>query len=157
MVLEMQPWSAKAGFKRERLTKEEVINIFKIRYEPAKETKMHSSSAASLAKHYTVSEKAIRDIWRRRTWASETAHLHPVVQHTKVTAGRPKGSVDKKVRKSRLMKTDRPINTLSIDTQLGMWACNYDMLTMLKDPFINDWKLALYVIKCNSLISLPSK
>jgi hypothetical protein len=147
MVLEMQPWSAKAGLGRERLTKEQVLNIFKIRFGPAKATKTYSSSAASIARHYSVSEKAIRDIWSRRTWASETAHLHPVVLHIKSTMGRPKGSLDRKIRKSRRMKTYRPINTLSIDTQLGMWARNYDMLTILKDPFINDWKLALSLIK----------
>lgn len=146
----MQPWLAKAGLRRERLSKEQVVDIFKLRYGPAKEIKMRSSSAASLARHYSVSDKAIRDIWNRRTWASETANLHPVVQHTKVSMGRPKGSRDTNVRKCRVKQTNRPINSMSIDTQLGMWARSHDMLTMLKDPFINDWKVALFVIKSNS-------
>ena len=135
MYKEMQPWSAEAKLrKRAKMTKEQVINIFKIKYGPAKETKMHSSRAASIARHYSVSEKTIRDIWKRRTWASETAHLHPVVQYTKVTSGRPKGSLDTQKRKRRLEKADRPIDTRSIDTQLGMWARGHDMLAVLKDP-----------------------
>jgi hypothetical protein len=147
MDLEMQPWSAEAKRRKIcRLTQEQVIDIFKIRYGPAKETKMHSSKAGSIARHYSVSEKTIRDIWTRRTWASETAHIHPVVPYTKVTVGRPKGSLDTQKRKRKLERINRPIYTLSIDKQLGMWARGHDMLAVLKDPFIIDWKLALSVI-----------
>ena len=77
---------------RARLTEPEAIAIFKL--------KGTSISATSLGRAYTVSEKAVRDIWKGRTWAKETWHLdmnRPL--HIK-KIGRPAGRKDSKPRAS---------------------------------------------------------
>ena len=50
---------------RARLTESEVLSIFQL--------KASSPSATIVGRLYGVSEKAIRDIWKGRTWSSETS------------------------------------------------------------------------------------
>ena len=52
---------------RVRLSESEAISIFKLKT---------TTSAICVAKLYDVSEKAVRDIWTRRTWANETWYLN---------------------------------------------------------------------------------
>jgi hypothetical protein len=52
---------------RARLTKAQVISIY--------QSKGKSYPANALAMCYGVSEKAVRDIWKGRTWFRETSHL----------------------------------------------------------------------------------
>jgi len=52
--------------ERARLTKEQAIDIFKIRRTKTART------AGLLATKYGISPKAIRDIWTRKSWAEET-------------------------------------------------------------------------------------
>ena len=75
------------------LTKSEVIAIF--------QTKLTHSPATKVARLYGVSEKAIRDIWKARTWAAETWHIDPSRALVVKTSGRPIGSRDSKPRKPR--------------------------------------------------------
>ena len=52
---------------RNRLTEDAVFCIFRRKGGP--------SSASSIAKIYSVSEKCVRDIWKGRTWLRQTCHL----------------------------------------------------------------------------------
>ncbi len=82
---------------RSLLTVHQVIEIFK--------QKGSATPASNLADVYGVSEKAVRDIWKGRTWSKQTCHLDP--NHTAVLkiAGRPKGRKDSKPRKKRQAAT----------------------------------------------------
>ena len=51
---------------RAKLTQSDAITIYKLKA---------SASAIKVGRLHGVSEKAIRDIWRARTWANETWHL----------------------------------------------------------------------------------
>jgi hypothetical protein len=95
--------SVSPGRARARLTKYQAVSIF--------QSKSSAASAARMAVSYGVSEKAIRDIWKRRTWARETLHLDPSQSHQQKTVGRPKGSRDSKPRKTKVGTI--PHNTLA--------------------------------------------
>jgi hypothetical protein len=82
-----------AAKPRAVLTRADVIAIFQI--------KATLASATKVAKCYGVSEKTIRDVWTRRTWAAETWHLDPSSTLNMKHPGRPLGSRDSKPRKQR--------------------------------------------------------
>ena len=73
------------------LTKHEVVSIYLI------DKALRSPS--KVARYYGVSEKTIRDIWSRRTWASETWHLDLHATELEIKrSGRPVGSRDARPR-----------------------------------------------------------
>ena len=76
---------------RAKLAASDAIEIFRVRRSGVQATK--------LAHMYDVSEKAIRDIWTARTWATETWHLEPSRELVLRQAGRPKGRTDSKPRR----------------------------------------------------------
>jgi hypothetical protein len=75
------------------LKKSQVITIFQLKH--------NLLSATKVARSYGVSEKAVRDIWTSRTWATETWHLDPSRALKIKQSGRPLGSRDSKPRKPR--------------------------------------------------------
>ena len=75
------------------LSEEQVIAIFQARASAMTTTKM--------ATIYGVSEKAVRDIWKGRTWARETWRLDTSRPLQLKLAGRPKGCKDRNPRKKR--------------------------------------------------------
>ena len=81
----------KGKITRTKIAMADAIEIFKL--------KGPSSSATSVGKAYGVSEKAIRDIWKGRTWAKETWHLDMARPWHFKRMGRPTGSKDKNPRK----------------------------------------------------------
>ena len=78
---------------RARLSEDQAITIF--------QSKSSASSAVNLARVYGVSEKAVRDIWKGRTWSKETWHLDTSRPFQLKLTGRPKGCKDKKPRKKK--------------------------------------------------------
>ena len=76
---------------RAKLAASDAIEIFSVRRSGVQATK--------LAHIYGISEKAIRDIWTARTWATETWHLEPSRELVFRYAGRPKGRTDSKPRR----------------------------------------------------------
>ena len=76
---------------RARITASDAISIFKL--------KGPSSSATIVARKYGMSEKAIRDVWKGRTWARETWHLDMARPSHFKQIGRPVGRKDKFPRK----------------------------------------------------------
>ena len=88
-----------AAKPRAKLSRAQAITIFSARASS-------SSMAAELASVYTVSEKAIRDIWTGRTWSRETWHLDPSRPLHLKTSGRPKGCKDAQPRKKSAIGHD---------------------------------------------------
>jgi hypothetical protein len=78
---------------RARLSEAQVITIF--------QAKTTASAAVKVAAVYGVCEKAIRDIWKGRTWARVTWHLDTSRPLQLKQTGRPKGCRDRKPRKKR--------------------------------------------------------
>ena len=70
------PWSLQACKTRAVLTKQQAIRIFEIKL-ASNSGGIEQPSAQLTAHHFGVSEKAIRDIWKGRTWIRETMHLDP--------------------------------------------------------------------------------
>ena len=83
---------------RARLSEAQVIEIFRVR--------SSALTATYIASLYTVSEKAVRDIWKGRTWSTETWHLDKSRPLKLTTVGRPKGCKDKQPRKKRASNHD---------------------------------------------------
>ena len=83
-----------ASKPRARLSEEQVIAIF--------QAKTCAASATKVATVYGVSEKAVRDIWKGRTWSRETWHLDTSRPLQLKLTGRPKGCRDTKPRNRRL-------------------------------------------------------
>ena len=84
-----------AGKQRARLTETNVIAIF--------QSKSSGAQATSIGKAFGVSEKAIRDIWKGRTWAKETWHLEPSRLLETKQIGRPRGRKDSMPRKRKIV------------------------------------------------------
>ena len=59
------------------LTAEQAVMIFQIKLSNQTVTKRQRISLCSVARSYGVSEKAVRDIWKGRTWLRETALIDP--------------------------------------------------------------------------------
>ena len=69
--------SLQACKTRAILTAEQAIKIFKIKLSNQTATKSQILSPCNVARLFGVSEKAVRDIWKGRTWLRETMHLDP--------------------------------------------------------------------------------
>ena len=78
---------------RAKLTQSDALDIYKC--------KGSLISAATLSKHYGVSEKTVRDIWTGRTWSKETWHLDASRPYPTKKMGRPFGRKDAQPRKPR--------------------------------------------------------
>jgi hypothetical protein len=78
---------------RATLSEAQVIMIFQAR--------ASASSSTKVAMVYGVSEKAVRDIWKGRTWSKGTWHLDPSRPLQLKLTGRPKGCKDRHPRKKR--------------------------------------------------------
>ena len=78
--------------KRAKLTTNDAVKIFQ----------SSSMPAAKVANIFGVSAKAVRDIWRGRTWAKETWHMSKTRLPPNTQIGRPRGSRDSKPRRTRL-------------------------------------------------------
>ena len=83
---------------RARLSEAQVIAIFQV--------KGSASPATRVAAVYGVSEKAVRDIWKGRTWSRETWHLDTSRPLQLKLVGRPKGCKDSNPRKMRAIGHD---------------------------------------------------
>ena len=59
------------------LTAEQAVMIFQIKLSNQALTKRQRISLCSVARSYGVSEKAVRDIWKGRTWLRETTRIDP--------------------------------------------------------------------------------
>ena len=95
------PWSRrfKISKARARLSKAEVIQIFKLRVCTDRTSKLQT--ALEVARTYCVNDKTVRDIWNGRTWAHETKHIDRDKEMSPSRLGRPKGHKDSKPRQRR--------------------------------------------------------
>jgi hypothetical protein len=81
------------------LTQDQVVEIYMTQFREGHCAPIPKLSAKMVSQSYGVSEKTIRDVWKRRTWIRETSHLDPdsrekgLLQPLRVP-GRPKGSKD---------------------------------------------------------------
>jgi hypothetical protein len=94
-------YASNASKPRARLSEEQVVAIFQVR--------SSAMTATEVAEVYGVSEKAVRDIWKGRTWSTETWHLDTSRPLQIKVVGRPKGCKDsnpRKVRKKRAIDND---------------------------------------------------
>ena len=72
------------------LTKQQAIIIFQRKIDPLQGRA--KPCAAAIARIYGLSEKAIRDIWKGRTWCDETSQFEPSrPARAAGPPGRPKG------------------------------------------------------------------
>ena len=78
---------------RAKLTKTEALDIFR--------SKGISKGSTEISKKYGVSEKAVRDIWKGRTWSRETWPLDKSRPMHLKKLGRPIGSKDANPRKQQ--------------------------------------------------------
>ena len=69
--------SIQACKTRAILTPEQAIRIFKIKLSSQIAHKDRDLDPADIARAFGISEKAVRDIWKGRTWLRETMHLDP--------------------------------------------------------------------------------
>jgi ribulose bisphosphate carboxylase small subunit len=97
-----------ASKPRARLSEAQVIAIFQAR--------ASASSSTKVAMVYGVSEKAVRDIWKGRTWSKETWHLDPSRPLQLKLTGRPKGCKDSQPRKKRANSHNNELSTSTAQT-----------------------------------------
>ena len=97
-------WSTGAAKPRTVLTKEQAIEIFRL-LSPGRS----KPTAVSIAKHFGVSEKAIRDIWNGRTWHEATlpwdSNRRPKIA---LKTGRPLGRKDRAPRRRKTVGIKSP-------------------------------------------------
>jgi hypothetical protein len=92
------------GGKRAILSRDQVINIFRLRKSSciATGSNYEGVGATIVARFFGVSSKTVRDIWTGRTWYRATQHLDPsradALERLQKHPGRPKGSKDRKPR-----------------------------------------------------------
>ena len=82
---------------RARITEADVLKIYS--------DKGSGLSASKICQQFGISEKAVRDIWKGRTWAREIARLDPSSSFLVKKLGRPIGSKDKIPRKKPTIQT----------------------------------------------------
>jgi hypothetical protein len=117
-----------AAKPRAVLTRADVIAIFQIK------ATLALASATKVAKFYGVSEKTIRDVWTRRTWAVETWHLDPSSALNMKQPGRPLGSRDSKPRKQRQPFTESsPLSQFSSSAQDAACGTVHDDQILLEE------------------------
>ncbi len=78
-----------------------------------------------------ISEKAVQDIWKARTWSRETCHLEPTRTVELKQIGRPKGCKDRTLRHARCALPDTPVALYYLPIvrgrqALGMMVCDID-------------------------------
>jgi hypothetical protein len=137
-------------------------------------------NAKTVALSYGVSEKAVRDIWKGRTWSKLTSTLHIHFPLAFKKAGRPKGSKDSapriKGQKSEMQESSnvmqgaiRPCdiprfhrNTEPISPQLSLpalWlkkaACNATRLPLVDPPQTIDLVIFEWAERAASLVADP--
>ena len=101
MLIESSPFSK----PRAILTKDQALEIY---MQKKGQTKGPPQTAAAVARAFGVSEKAIRDIWKGRTWSDETSEADPSrAKKQRGHAGRPPGSKDSVPR--RKSKDSKPV------------------------------------------------
>jgi hypothetical protein len=98
MILKIHTENYCMSKPRARLSEAQVIAIFQAR--------ASASGSTKVAMVYGVSEKAVRDIWKGRTWSKETWHLDPSRPLQLKLTGRPKGCKDSQPRKKRANRHD---------------------------------------------------
>jgi hypothetical protein len=89
------PESIKACKTRAILTEDQAVQIFTLNMAHKVNMDGQSISATAIANTFGVSEKAVRDIWKGRTWQRETMHLNSDCKQRSCILkmpGRPKGS-----------------------------------------------------------------
>ena len=85
------------------LTQQQAQDIFRLRESHGFQS-LHAASV-SLAKEYKVSPKAIRDIWKGRSWLDATFDLWGTEERpTRKVLGRPKGRKDSRPRQTKASK-----------------------------------------------------
>ena len=98
--------SLQACKTRAVLTEAQAVEIFLIKIANDDVPKRSRRSAASVARQFGVSDKAVRDIWTGRTWFRELIHLDPAraaMPERLKRPGRPRGRRDTQ----RTRKEDR--------------------------------------------------
>ncbi len=130
------------------LTKHQAIEIFKLRRGASAPGENRRSSATEVARCYKVSEKAIRDIWKGRTWARQTSHGKMLPSQPDVRAAGetiPNRSESSELKLETLDNSDyaqlsiRDICDVSVDAHLYAWAEGEVCLIESTDPFRIDW------------------
>ena len=131
---------------RAKLTEADALDIFKL--------KGRMMTASSVSVKYSVSEKAVRDIWIGRTWSKETWHLDTSRSLPLKKMGRPIGRKDAQPRKLRIASKKQDPSTLrnakavarsqlnhvkSVDEQLHEWYLRCRVDCDFEDPFGYDW------------------
>jgi hypothetical protein len=98
----------KTSKPRARLTKDQVVQIFKSKLN------LPQLSSGIPATLYRVSEKAIRDIWKGRTWSRETQHIDTSRTLQFTQPGRSKGRRGSQLRKKGAggMQNNEPASSL---------------------------------------------
>ena len=89
---QLDPQSERTQYRKPRsvLSTDQALNIYSLKKGIVQGS---APSAAAVARSYGVSEKAIRDIWKGRTWSDETMELDPGrSRKERKRAGRPVGS-----------------------------------------------------------------
>ena len=131
------------------LTNEQAQAIF--RHKPTALTK-DRSKAGVLARMYSVSIKAVRDIWVGRTWYRATFHMDHskpfAPERLEKKAGRPSGCKDSVPRARRSPSDPRqkaPVSSESITNELVWMDFPRIPAGGFEDPFRGDWEMALQV------------
>ena len=92
---------------RAKLTTNDAVKIFQ----------SSSIPAGKVANVYGISEKAVRDIWKGRTWAKETWHMSKTRLPPNTRIGRPSGSRDSKPRKTRFLQLNSSLTGIAAATE----------------------------------------
>jgi hypothetical protein len=103
---------------RARLTEDQAVDVFKMR--------SPTSSAVNIARRYGVNEKTVRDIWKGRTWSTETSHLDTSRIVVLKQVGRPKGQTDKGPRNKRPITASTCFDPANL-TQLTTLYCRQNL------------------------------
>ena len=65
---------------RATLTENQAIEIYQMKLNYDLPNMSEGARASAVANRFGVSEKAVRDIWSRRTWARKTANLEAAIE-----------------------------------------------------------------------------
>mmetsp|Transcript_52548 Transcript_52548/g.137828 ORF Transcript_52548/g.137828 Transcript_52548/m.137828 type:complete len:146 (-) Transcript_52548:1242-1679(-) len=99
------------------------------------------ATAATLARRYGVTEKAIRDIWRGRTWAKETSSIMKKFSHDVAKPERRRG---RSLRPCFDMSSEPPtpfspiaskFSACDVDSILAEWDQGRTVLPCVYDPY----------------------
>ena len=116
--MKITPANQKGKFLRSRsiLTKEQAREIFL--FKQTQGDSKFQREISSLAHQYKISSKAIRDIWKGRSWLDATYDLWSTDSRPpKRVLGRPKGKKDTKPRKSKQQFCLEGLISASIDSE----------------------------------------